>query len=314
MKTTVSVIIPAYNSAQYVADAVRAALSQTHRPSQIIVVNDGSTDSTEQVLSQFSRDLTVIRQSNAGLPSARNAGLRVAAGDWIAFLDADDSWHPRKLELQLAVAATSPDLGLIGTTTYDFPNETPPTIGESIALQPVPLDRLLVRNYFTASSVLVRRDVAERVGTFDPPLPNAEDWDYWIRSAETAPVANVLAPLTGYRQVAGSLSRRPIAMEHGIRTVIAKLDARNAWKGRHWLRRRAISHLHNSIAHLYGASGDQAAAIKRMIQSFVSYPFPFDRYESPAALARPRRTAVLMLRHLGWISTDHGIATARRTA
>jgi glycosyltransferase involved in cell wall biosynthesis len=314
MTSSVSVIIPSYNSARYVADAIRSARAQTVPPTQIIVVNDGSTDDTEKVLEAFAGQITVIRQANAGLPSARNAGLRVATGDWIGFLDADDAWHPQKLELQLRTARSDPDVGLIGTATFDFPNELPPSVDGPGRLERIPLERLLVRNHFTASSVLVRGDVARRVGEFDPPLPNAEDWDYWQRTAEICPVAMLALPLTGYRQVPGSLSRRAFAMEVGIERVLAKLDARDSWKGDRWLRRRAFAQFYFGVSHLYSCSGMQRAALLRVLRSFLSYPFPMDRRDTSAPLARPRRALVLLMRSLGLMPIDTGMPGNGRPA
>jgi glycosyltransferase involved in cell wall biosynthesis len=314
MTPTVSVIIPSYNSAPFVGAAIESALRQTHRPREIIVVNDGSTDDTEFVLKNFADQITVVRQDNAGLPSARNAGLRIAKGDWIAFLDADDIWHPRKVDLQLIAASKRPGLGLIGTRTFDFPREPTPEITTTGEVELIRLERLLVRNHFTASSVIVRSDVARRVGEFDPPLPNAEDWDYWQRAGEIASLANLLLPLTGYRQVAGSLSRRPVAMEEGVRTVIEKLDERNAWGERPWLRRRALAHLHLSIAHMYGEAGDERTALMRLCQSMAACPMPLPREDVPASFARPRRAAVLMMRMLGWMPGESGTGQKRRAA
>ena len=127
------------------------------------------------------------------------------------------------------------------------------------------------------------RSIALQVGEFDRSLPNAEDLDYWQRTAERCGVGILRLPLTGYRQVPGSLSRRPRVMEVGIESLLAKLDQRDAWAGRRTLRRKAISHFHYSCAHLYGAAGHQAYAIRRMIQSLVWYPFPYARCETTAS-------------------------------
>lgn len=295
---TVSIVIPSYNSAHFVVDAIESVLNQTVLSTEIIVVNDGSTDDTIDRLAPYRRRIVQIDQPNAGLSAARNSGLRAASGEFIAFLDADDAFHPRKLELQLEALRNRPDLGMVGTETFDFPATALPQICDDWRIREIPLDKLLVRNYFTASSVLVRRSIAERVGEFDVALPNAEDLDYWQRSAELAGVAIVKLPLTGYRQVPGSLSRRPREMEVGIERVLQKLDARDAWRGRNWLRRKSISYFHYACAHLYGAAGHRAFAVRRMLQSLAWYPLPYEQSESGFALARPRRLAVLTLRML----------------
>jgi glycosyltransferase involved in cell wall biosynthesis len=297
-RAKVSIIIPSFNSAHFVVDAVQSALNQTIAPVEVIIVDDGSTDNTQETLSGWRDRIRVIHQENTGLSGARNTGLRNATGEWIAFLDADDVFHPRKLELQLKALGAHPNLGMLGTDRYQHPTELPPQIDSDGIVEEIPLERLLVRNYFTASSVLVRRSIALKVGEFDRSLPNAEDLDYWQRTAEQCGVGILRLPLTGYRQVAGSLSRRPRVMEVGIQKLIDKLDQRGAWKRRPLLRRKAISHFHYSCAHLYGAAGYQTYAIGRMIQSLAWYPFPYARCETTAKFARAKRLAVLCLRLL----------------
>jgi len=295
----VTIIIPTYNSGRFVTDAIESALRQTHAPAQIIVVNDGSTDDTNERLIPFGDRITVINQSNQGAAAARNAGLRIATGEFVAFLDADDVFHPRKLELQLAVLRRRLEIQMLGTRCFDYPCQTVPEVSIDARVEEVALDRLLVRNYFTASSIIVRREIVERLGGFDATVPNVEDFDLWQRIAQVGAVANLDSPLTGYRAVAGSISRRPDGVERGIRRILCKLDEQNAWRGRNWLRRKAFSHLHYSIAYLHSAAGRQGVALWEMLQSIAWYPFPYQRHEVGAALARPRRTMVLSLRLFG---------------
>jgi glycosyltransferase involved in cell wall biosynthesis len=293
---TVSVIIPAYNSAHLFTEAIESALAQTAPPSQIIVVNDGSTDDTEARLQGYAGRITVIQQKNQGTPAARNAALRVATGEWIALLDADDAWHPRKLELQLAAAAEHPEVTLLGTGTVDYPGTPFAQIRELGGVEEVALEKLLIRNYFTASSVIIRRSVVECVGEFDPMLPGAEDLDYWQRAAEFGRAAILQLPLTGYRRAAGSLSHRPASMETVIRRILRKLDDRGVWRGRRLLRAKAISQIHWACANLNGAAGRPAVALLRWMQSLAWYPFPYR--DSDLILPRPRRAVVLLARLL----------------
>ena len=149
----------------------------------------------------------MIHQENTGLSGARNTGLRAASGEWVAFLDADDAWHPRKLELQLKALDGQPKLGMIGTDIFRYPTENIPRIERDGIVEELPLEKLLIRNYITASSVLIRHSIAVQVGEFDTSLPNAEDLDYWQRTAARCGAGILRLPLTGYRQVSGSLSR-----------------------------------------------------------------------------------------------------------
>src|SRR5436190_9018266 len=124
---TVSVVIPTYNYARYLGAAIDSALQQTHAPLEVIVVDDGSTDDTPRLLDGYGDRIRVIRQKNSGVAAARNAGVREARGELIAFLDSDDLWKPRKLELQIARFEADPGLGLVhcGAETLDDQNGRP---------------------------------------------------------------------------------------------------------------------------------------------------------------------------------------------
>src|SRR5258708_5856521 len=104
----VSVIIPSYNCGRYVTEAVDSALAQTHPPAEVIVVDDGSTDDTEERLRPYSGRIRYLRKENGGVATARNRGIHEAVGELIAFLDSDDSWHPRKLEIQIEYLRQNP--------------------------------------------------------------------------------------------------------------------------------------------------------------------------------------------------------------
>jgi glycosyltransferase involved in cell wall biosynthesis len=302
----VSVIIPTFNCAATVTDAVRSALAQTRRAEEIIVVDDGSTDDTRERLKPYADRVRYIAQENGGVAAARNRGLAAARGDLLAFLDADDVWHPQKLELQLRAMAERRDILLLGTATFPWPaHQIPPAEprGPS-AVAPIAARDLLVRNYFTTSSVVLRREAAERAGLFDTALSGPEDYDYWLRVSRVGPVANLSLPLTGYRDAAGSLSRRADAMEAGLHRVLRKLDECDGWNGERWRRRRAYGYASYSCAYLHGAAGRQGAALRRIVRSWFWYPLPYRRGETGAVLARPRRAAVLLLRLLRLLPPD----------
>ena len=157
MSASVSVIIPAYNAGQRVARAITSALDQTLPVLEIIVVDDGSTDDTVAGRLQFRADpVRVISKPNGGPATARNLGAKVARGDWLAMLDADDWWFPRKNEIQLADVADD-DIGL-SHCRLDHRTERPP---DELTFQD-----LWERNWISNSSVLMRRNVFEEVGGF----------------------------------------------------------------------------------------------------------------------------------------------------
>src|SRR4051794_37497436 len=121
----VSAIIPTYNSGPLVVEAVQSVLAQTRPADEIIVVDDGSTDDTAERLASFGDRIIYHRQTNRRVAAARNTGLRMSTGDFVAFLDADDAWHPQKLERQLAVLNFRPEIGLLATGVSDWPERMP---------------------------------------------------------------------------------------------------------------------------------------------------------------------------------------------
>src|SRR5262245_37852496 len=124
----VSVIIPTYNSGPLVVEAVESVLRQTQPATEIIVVDDGSTDDTQERLAAYRDRIRCVRQSNARVAAARNTGLALASGEIVAFLDADDAWHPHKLERQLAVLREHPQIGLLATDLTDWPGTFAPAV------------------------------------------------------------------------------------------------------------------------------------------------------------------------------------------
>src|SRR5687767_14566662 len=154
---TVSVVIPTYNYGRYVGDAIDSALAQTRPPDEVVVVDDGSTDDTPDRLAAYGDRIRVVRQTNQGLSAARNAGIRAAHGDWVAFLDSDDAFHPRKLELQLGALARRPELRLLATDGFHDEAAKWPTVPDAPPLTDVPVARIAVRTCFAPSSVLAHK-------------------------------------------------------------------------------------------------------------------------------------------------------------
>jgi GT2 family glycosyltransferase len=171
MPSTVSVIIPAYNAGQRIARAIASALAQTEPVLEIIVVDDGSTDDTVTVASGFGPPVQVIRKPNGGPAGARNLAARLAQGDWLAMLDADDWWFPRKNEIQLAHMADE-DIGL-SHCRLDHRAERPP--------DELTFDDLWERNWISNSSVLLRREIFEALGGFAEERQLVEDYNLWLR-------------------------------------------------------------------------------------------------------------------------------------
>jgi glycosyltransferase involved in cell wall biosynthesis len=253
----VSVIIPAYNCEAYIARAVQSVFDQHHTDLELIVVDDGSSDATVQALAPFRNRLHLIQQPNAGVAAARNAGLRRARGDLIAFLDADDWWEPARLSAQLAALAQFPDAGMVfsefavadsaGTILmqhgirwkYRSIRDADSTPWEMIFGDSAVVSwreeernerqatvyhgriarRLFTGNFVNTCSVLLRREVVEQAGEFDLTLDTEEDYDYWLRVANKWPLAYVDVPLTTFRIRPDQLTR-PEQIERVVRNVL----------------------------------------------------------------------------------------------
>lgn len=297
----VSVVIPTYNSAALVEQAVDSVLAQTLAPAEIIVVDDGSKDDTATRLQRYGDQVRYVFQPNQGVAVARNRGVEQATGDFVAFLDADDVWHPRKLELQMQVLAEHPDLGLLGTADFTWPTSTLPALPPRKAdmLMPIPWKRLVVRNYLATSSVVVRRQWLLEAGPFDPALQGPEDYDLWLRIAERTKLAKLQMPLLGYRFVAGSLSRQAATMQAGMCRILQKLDERSVWRGRWLLRCKARSYCYDSCAWMYSVAGDNWTAIRYLLKSMVWYPLPFRRGEVSCRFERPKFLVLTLARLMG---------------
>jgi len=161
MDCLVSVVIPAHNSRKYIAPALDSILVQRHRPLEILVVDDGSTDSTAQIVREYGPQVRLIEQDQRGHPAARNTGIRAAVGEFVAFLDHDDLWSPDKLERQLASFERNPSLDLVfGHIQNFFTPEMPLEERKRFAVPLQPLPGLL------QGAMLARRRSFDRVGLF----------------------------------------------------------------------------------------------------------------------------------------------------
>lgn len=219
----VSVVMPAYNCAAYIAEALESVLGQTLPPHEVIVVDDGSTDNTRAALEPYATRIRYLHQANQGASAARNSALAVASGELIAFLDADDVWLPEKLQRQVQAMVAMPECGLVYTD------------GRAMGIPGAPVDTLIsprsrawidqhgtttpqlaygdlspvlwLENCIcSSSSVMVRRRCMEEVGGFDTTLRIAEDYDAWLQIGLRHPLAMVDRDLFRYRWRADSLS------------------------------------------------------------------------------------------------------------
>jgi hypothetical protein len=206
---TVSVAIPCYNQAHYLRQSIESALNQTHRPTDVIVVDDGSVDDTAAVAAAYER-VRCVRQDNRGISAARNAGLAVARGEFVIFLDADDRLLPwaatRGMASLQAHRSAALAVGLerhIDTNGARLPmRRRPPLHGDAYAS--------LIRRCWIMppGAVVFRRSILEAIGGFDPRLPCAEDYDVFLKLARRWPIVDHYTEVVEYRQYPGTLSQR----------------------------------------------------------------------------------------------------------
>lgn len=205
MNTLVSVVIPTYNSAHYIQEAIDSVLRQTYLPVEIIVVDDGSTDDAREVLKDFieSKKISYILKKNGGPASARNLGIQHSNGEFVAFLDADDIWESDKLEKQMkffvdsAVGLVYSDMVFFGAKTKNTTHSesTKGFFRGSVARQ------LIINNFIPTSSVVVRRSIFDSTGYFNEQkdLIAIEDYDMWLRIAPFYIMEYVPESLVHYR-------------------------------------------------------------------------------------------------------------------
>ncbi len=227
----ISCIIPVYNGARFLAEALDSVLAQPHRPLEIIVVDDGSTDETAEVCRRYTGAIQYERQQNAGPAAARNRGIRRAHGEFLAFQDTDDLWHPDKLARQLARFQTRPELDLCLCHVRNF--WVPELKDEEVQLrqQHHPLTAAALPGY-TLQTVVVRRRSFDRVGYLNEALrPVGEDIDWFVRAREAGLVSEMLDDVLLFRRMhQHNISRalnEPAGKEQMLNLVMAKLARKN---------------------------------------------------------------------------------------
>lgn len=178
-RALISVIIPAFNAERYLAEAIDSVMSQTYRPVDIIIVDDGSTDGTRAVAERYEASVRYVFQTNAGIGAARNRGIEMARGELLAFLDADDLWASDKLEWQAEALRKDPGLDMIFGYTQQFPTpEMADEIQNRIRYVAEPTGAYL------GPAMLIRRDSFLRVGLFDPQWKVGDFVDWYLRAID----------------------------------------------------------------------------------------------------------------------------------
>lgn len=275
---TISVVIPTYNRAREVSRAIDSALAQTLRPLEVIVVDDGSTDETSDVLAQYGDRIRVVQQVNQGVSAARNAGIAIARGELLAFLDSDDVWMPRKLELQAARFDADRELGLVHCgVEFEGIGVQLDGMEGAVASEILRLDRSVILSH--ASSVMLPRRIAEEVGGFDARMRVSEDWDFCYRVCKRYRIGFVPEALVFMARHATGLQQNIARMEQGMLLSLEKTFADPAVQP---MRRHTYGRVHRILSGCYFEQRQWRAFLKHFVKSvqwdwrnigyFVAYP------------------------------------------
>ena len=292
----VSVIIPTYNRERFIADALTSVVDQTYRNTEIIVVDDGSTDDTEKEVHRFhSSRLHYKFQPNAGVSAALNTGLQMAQGHYIARLDSDDMFLPQKLERQVEKMKQDPDIGMIYTQAYNISNE-----GRVLGIYPQnhqlpeePLKALRSSLFPPSQSILFRSDCLKKIGEFDESLPIAEDYDFCIRMAAHYRLGYIDEPLVKIRKHTEMVTGDRLLSARCIVRVLERYrDMLSAGEGYQWL----SPHYYKLARQLF-ADGDNIEARKSFYQAigydrlnFAGWSFFVLSFLPPWLITRMKRS------------------------
>lgn len=278
----VSVVIPAYNYAHFVGETIESVLAQTYPHFEVVVVDDGSTDNTAEVVAAFvDKDPRVryVHQQNGGLPAARNTGIRNARFPLVAFLDADDLWTPDKLQAGVdAFADLGPDWGIVASFRQKITPDGQPIFQAAHGFggdREVSVRDLLMRTQFSPSTVIARKACFEACGFFDESLRSVEDRDMWLRIAAKFRIMRLGQALTLVRDHPSSMSKHADRMKENFLLVWEKnrgsgiLAADDPW----WRRSRSFNCF--QCAWMYHEAGSRWDAVRHIAQSIALYPiFP----------------------------------------
>ena len=211
-KRLISVVIPTFNREDLIKDAINTVLEQVYQNFEIIIIDDGSTDNTSEVVKSFDdARIKYIYQENAGISKARNKGIEDASGEYIAFLDSDDLWHPEKLEKQVSVLDKDPDVDLLSNNSQymTFQNDIIEIKKNYVKSQKENISLILLDpdKVFTGTpTLLVRKTIFEKVGLFDETVTFCEDWDLFFRIALVGKICHIPEILTYVRNHKGNIT------------------------------------------------------------------------------------------------------------
>ncbi len=298
----VSAIIPAYNYARYLPEAIASVLAQTHANLEVIVVDDGSTDETREVVARFTDPrVRYVWQQNAGLSAARNTGIREARFPFVAFLDADDLWLPAHLAEALAeFSQREPEFAVVacGSVRMDQDGVDLPTrLPAWKSAQEIPVAEIVTRTRFMPSSAVARRAAFDSCGGFDTSLRSSEDRDMWIRLGERYRIACRSSATVRVRKHPHNMSKHADRMRQSMHTVITRAYERGVVPQSRWaFWRRVWAMFHFQVAWMLHDEGRPREAVAAAVRALQCWPLPLAAgglSEPPLFRLRALRTFLL---------------------
>ncbi len=279
----VSVIIPTYNRARYLAEAVESVLAQTFRDFEVVIVDDGSTDNTRDIAAKFPAAVRYYHQENEGASSARNAGIERAGGEYLVFLDSDDALLEDALEAGVAFLDRHPGVGFCYGQLYSMDEDgrllmTRRLRGAKrscVRTGKEQVERILFRGDITPAAALVRRSCLEEVGGFDTAIPTGQDIDMWLRLSRRFDVGYLARPLAKYRvhdnSITGQKTFRTLELSQTefVERALAGLESVPYYRS---LRKKAYFGLYCYLAGKAARDGFRVTGLRYALKAVRLYP------------------------------------------
>jgi glycosyltransferase involved in cell wall biosynthesis len=286
----VSVVIATYNSARFVPTAVMSVLRQTLDDLELHVIDDGSSDRTWEVLKPFASDkrFNYHYQPNRGQASAKNAGIRLSNGRFVAFLDADDFWKPSKLERQLPVFDGT-DAGVVySDVVYVDEGGRELKTRKRQYYQGWITERLFIQNFVNFNSAVAKRECFDRAGLFDESLPMAIDWDLWLRISVLYPFAYLDEATFCYRIWPGQMSRNFRTRYECVMRIMQRFLASYPGVVRPRIVRKAWADTYTNLGRCHARDGARARALLCYLRAVSRDPTYLPAWAAMGRLAVPR--------------------------
>jgi glycosyltransferase involved in cell wall biosynthesis len=270
----ISVIIPTFNRAQFVKKAINSVLNQTFQDVEIVVVDDGSTDNTKDIINSYGEQVRYIYQENKGAASSRNTGIEASKGEYIAFLDSDDYYTAENLQKKLSFLESNSKIGWVysdwqliddksnyldkGSLRFNYFNKK--LSGEIFE------ELFYKRNFIATDTVVIRRSVLEDIGFFDPTIPSQEEYDLWLRVSARYPVCYINEPLVIVTIHPDSLSTDFSKWAYGNALIIDKIE--KILPDNFTVRKRIMDRMHADKYTFLGRDFVQKGQFKKAVDAY----------------------------------------------